>query len=154
MRKRRKRCLCKTTGKITVADSDLDPCVYKPPGSVSGSVCHKYGSGSGSFNHQAKIVRKTLISSVLWLLLWLYFFEKWWKCTRVPDPDLYVFEPPGSASGSSVSPKILILIRIKMLRIRNTGKYLQKLTLTKLWRVRYFKATHKKAYVSWVNCSQ
>ncbi len=27
-----------------------------------------YSSGSGSFHHQAKIVRKTLISTVLWLL--------------------------------------------------------------------------------------
>ncbi len=31
----------------------------------SGSANHKYGSGSGSFHHQAKIVRKTLISIVL-----------------------------------------------------------------------------------------
>jgi len=42
------------------------------PGSASGSVSHKYGSGSGfgsgSFHHQAKIVRITLISSVMWLL--------------------------------------------------------------------------------------
>jgi hypothetical protein len=40
-----------------------DPYVFGPPG--SGSVSHKYGSGSGSFHHQAKIVRKTLISTVL-----------------------------------------------------------------------------------------
>jgi hypothetical protein len=44
---------------------DLDPFVFGPPGSASGSVSHKYGSGSGSFHHQAKIVRKTLISTVL-----------------------------------------------------------------------------------------
>jgi hypothetical protein len=45
-----------------------DPHVFGPPG--SGSISHRYGSasGSGSFNHKAKIVRKTLISTVLWLL--------------------------------------------------------------------------------------
>ncbi len=50
--------------------------VFEPPGSASGSVNHKYESGSGSssglssgpFHHQAKLVRKTLIYSVLWLL--------------------------------------------------------------------------------------
>ncbi len=35
----------------------------------SGSTSQRYGSRSGSFNHQAKIVRKTLISSVLCLHL-------------------------------------------------------------------------------------
>jgi ssDNA-binding Zn-finger/Zn-ribbon topoisomerase 1 len=36
--------------------------------SASGSVSHKHGSGSGSFLHQAKIVKKTLISTILWLI--------------------------------------------------------------------------------------
>ncbi len=40
--------------------------VFGPPG--SGSVSQRCGSGSGSFNHQAKIVSKTLTSTVLWLL--------------------------------------------------------------------------------------
>jgi hypothetical protein len=45
-------------------DLDLqDPYVFGPPGSASGFISHKYGSGSrsgsGSFHHQAKIVRKT-----------------------------------------------------------------------------------------------
>jgi hypothetical protein len=44
-----------------------DPYVFGPPGSAS--VSHKYGSdsgsGSGSFHHQAKEIRKTLISAVL-----------------------------------------------------------------------------------------
>jgi hypothetical protein len=44
---------------------DPDPYVFGPPGSASGSVSHKYGSGSGSFHHEAKIVRKALISTVL-----------------------------------------------------------------------------------------
>ncbi len=39
-----------------------------PSRSASGSVSHKYGSGSEFFHHQAKIVRITLISTVLWLL--------------------------------------------------------------------------------------
>ncbi len=44
---------------------DQDPYVFGPPGSASGSVSHKYGSSSGSFHHQAKIIRKTWTS---WLL--------------------------------------------------------------------------------------
>jgi hypothetical protein len=41
------------------------PYVFGPPGSASGSVSHKYGSGSGNFHHQAKVVIKNLISAVL-----------------------------------------------------------------------------------------
>jgi hypothetical protein len=42
---------------------ELDPHVFGPLG--SGSPSHRYGSGSGgSFYHQAKIVRKTLIPNV------------------------------------------------------------------------------------------
>jgi hypothetical protein len=48
------------TNRSSVADPD--PYVSVPPGSASGSVIHNYGSGSGFFHHQAKIVRKTLIS--------------------------------------------------------------------------------------------
>ena len=50
--------------------ADPDPHVFGPPGSTS----QRYGSGSGScsgfgsFYHQAKIVRKTLITTVLQLL--------------------------------------------------------------------------------------
>jgi|LakMenEpi03Aug12_release.lakeMendotaPanAssembly.Ray.scaffolds.fasta_scaffold248708_2 hypothetical protein len=40
-----------------------DPYVFVPPG--SGSVIQLYGSGSGSFYHKEKVVRKTLISTVL-----------------------------------------------------------------------------------------
>ncbi len=42
--------------KTSVADPDPDPHVLGPPGS---------GSGSGSFYHHAKIVRKTLILTIL-----------------------------------------------------------------------------------------
>ncbi len=44
---------------VTSSVADPDPHVFGPPGS---------GSGSGSFYHEARIVRKTLISAVLWLL--------------------------------------------------------------------------------------
>ncbi len=41
-----------------------------PPGSGSGSISQRYGSGSGSFYDQAKIVRKTWIPTAL-CLFWL-----------------------------------------------------------------------------------
>jgi hypothetical protein len=48
----------------SVPDPDpLDPHVFAPCG--SGFISQRYGSGSGSFYHQAKIVRKTLILTVL-----------------------------------------------------------------------------------------
>jgi hypothetical protein len=47
---------------------DPDPNIFGPPG--SGSISTR----SGSFNHQAKIVRKTLIPTVLRLLF--FIFEK------------------------------------------------------------------------------
>jgi hypothetical protein len=48
----------------SVADPDPpDPHVFGPPG--SGSTSQMYGSGSGSFYHHAKKVRKTLIPTFL-----------------------------------------------------------------------------------------
>jgi hypothetical protein len=55
----------------SVADPDPDPPdphVFGPPG--SGSTSQRYGSGS--FYHHAKIVRKTLISTILLLFLTFY----------------------------------------------------------------------------------
>jgi hypothetical protein len=49
--------------------ADLDPRVFGPPG--SGSLNQRCGSGSGSFYHLAKIVRKTLICTVLCLFEFL-----------------------------------------------------------------------------------
>jgi hypothetical protein len=50
--------------KTSVADPDpSDPYVFGPPG--SGSISQKFGSGSESFYQQAKMVRKTLIPTVL-----------------------------------------------------------------------------------------
>ncbi len=41
----------------SVADPDpYDPYVFEPPGSGSGSISHRYGSGS--FYHQATVVKK------------------------------------------------------------------------------------------------
>ncbi len=77
-----------------------DPYVFGPPGSASGSVGHKYESGSGSFYHQAKIVRKNLAFYCFVTSLWLFIFEEWCKCTRVLNTDPYVFGPPWSASAS------------------------------------------------------
>jgi hypothetical protein len=53
---------------ISVADPDPpDPHVFGHPGSASVSISQRYGSvsGSGSFYHHAKIVRKTLIPTIL-----------------------------------------------------------------------------------------
>jgi hypothetical protein len=51
----------------SVANPDPDPHDFGPPG--SGSISQRYGfgsvSGSGSFYHHAKIVRKTLIPTIL-----------------------------------------------------------------------------------------
>jgi hypothetical protein len=54
----------------SVADPDpspdpKNPYVFGPSGSASGSISQRYGSESGSFYHQAKLVRKTLIPTVL-----------------------------------------------------------------------------------------
>ncbi len=52
-----------------VSRNQSDPYVFGPPGSGPDPFSQRYGSASGSFYHQAKIVRKkTLILTVLWLL--------------------------------------------------------------------------------------
>jgi hypothetical protein len=48
------RQLTKSIEFSSVADPDPDPLVFWPPG--SGSTSQRYGSGSGSFYHHAKIV--------------------------------------------------------------------------------------------------
>jgi hypothetical protein len=55
----------------SVADPDPDPPdphVFGPPVSGSGSTSQRYGSGSGSFYHHAKIVRKALIPTIFYFL--------------------------------------------------------------------------------------
>ncbi len=59
------------TKKIWTSGADpdpKDPYVFGPPGSGSISTRYESGSSCGSFYNQAKMVRKTLISTVLWLL--------------------------------------------------------------------------------------
>jgi hypothetical protein len=106
----------------------LDPCVFGPPGSASGSVSHKYGSGSGSgsFHHQAKIVRKTLVSTVLWLLYDFYHavfririlirIRRIRMFLDLPDP-----HPETLDKGTDERNRIRIRIRTKMSWIHNTA---------------------------------
>jgi hypothetical protein len=63
--------------KLKTSVVDPDPDVFGPPGSGYGSISTRYGSihtrygsgsGSGSFYHQSKIIRKTFIPPVLRLL--------------------------------------------------------------------------------------
>jgi hypothetical protein len=63
--------MCVSSGKEKTAfcacvAEPKDPYVFGPPG--AGSVSQSYGSGSGSFYHQAKIARKTLIPTVTVLI--------------------------------------------------------------------------------------
>ncbi len=67
----------------SVADPDpnpdpSDPYVFRPPGSGSGSSRQRYGTGSGSVYFQAKIVRKTLIPTLLFcgVFFGLFIIEK------------------------------------------------------------------------------
>jgi hypothetical protein len=60
----------------SVAYLNTDPYVFGPPGSGSVSTRHGSGSGSGSFYHQAEIVRKTLIPTVFVTSFLLFIFEK------------------------------------------------------------------------------
>jgi hypothetical protein len=56
--------------KVNDSVADPDPHVFGPPG--SGSISQRYGSESGSFYHYAKIVRKTLIPTILQLFFTFY----------------------------------------------------------------------------------
>ncbi len=81
MRKKNSGVFYSFTGFVhnIVADPDPpdppDPHVFGPPGSGSTSQTQRYGSGSGSFYHHAKIVRKTLIPTIC-DSFWLFTFEK------------------------------------------------------------------------------
>ncbi len=72
-----RKILSPVYGFFSVAhpDPNLYPHVFGPPG--SGSISQRYGSGSGSgsFYHHAKIVRKTLIPIILWLFLTFFFLK-------------------------------------------------------------------------------
>jgi hypothetical protein len=52
----------------------VDPCIFGPPG--SGFVIILYGSGSGSgYLHPQAKNKKTLISTILWLLFYFYLWK-------------------------------------------------------------------------------
>ncbi len=108
---------CKGLEGFSVKFVYPDPYVFGLPGSASGSISHKYGSGSRSrlrILPSSKKERKTLISTVLFC----DFFMTFYQCS-------------GSASVGSVcfwayrgtGPRIRIRIRIhtKMSQIHNTG---------------------------------
>ncbi len=66
--------MCNVYPTTSVVDPDPDPFAFGPPGSGSGSDSQRYvyGSGSGSFCgfcHQAKIVRKAFITTLLTFFL-------------------------------------------------------------------------------------
>ncbi len=93
-----KKFLQKTINvKSSVADPE--PYVFGPLGSES--ISTRYGS----FYHQAKIVRKTivrktLIPTILWFLYDFFIFEKWCKCSFKKYPN--------SVSKISLRKKILL----------------------------------------------
>jgi hypothetical protein len=105
---------------------DLDPYVLGPPGSASGAVSHKYGSGSGSgfgsSHHQTTIVRKALIFSMLWLLYdFLPVFRirihiRIRRFLGIPDP-----HPDPLVRGTDPTIRIRIRSRTKISRIANNG---------------------------------
>ncbi len=70
-----------------------------PPGSESGSVSHKYRSGSGIFHHQVKIVRKTSISYVCDFLMSFYL----WRI-------IYMYQRSGSGSVCFLASRLRIRI--------------------------------------------
>jgi hypothetical protein len=57
-----------------ISTSVPDQHVYGPPG--SGSISQRYGSGSGFFYQQAKIVRKTLIPTVLFFFTFYTIYKR------------------------------------------------------------------------------
>ncbi len=59
------------------------PHVFGPPGSGSGSISQRYGSGSGPFYHQAKIVRKTVDFYCFVTPFGLFISKKLCKCTFI-----------------------------------------------------------------------
>jgi hypothetical protein len=70
-----------SSDKTSVVDLDLDPYVFGPPRSGTVFILYGSGPGSGSFHQQANKVRKTLISTILWLLFDFCIYESCCKCT-------------------------------------------------------------------------
>jgi hypothetical protein len=91
-----------------------DPYVFVTPGSVS----TRYGSGSGSFYHQAKIVRKTFIPPVFWLPFFLS------PLLPLPTPQ----PPPPSLAVTTVDPFDPLIVPVQTCYRRNYS-YLVTLTV-------------------------
>ncbi len=75
------------------------PHVFGPLESGSGSISQRYRSWSGSFYHQAKILRKTLIPTVLWLLLDFLSMKNGVNVPSKSNKQKNFFLIPGSGSG-------------------------------------------------------
>ncbi len=114
----------------SVADPDpnpdpSDPYVFGPPGSWSGSISQRYGSESGSFYHQAKVVRKILIPTALWLLFDFLSLKNDVnvpsKTNKYPEGQWRKSDPLVIGKISRI--KIRIRIHTKMSWIRNTGTH-------------------------------
>jgi hypothetical protein len=94
-----------------------DPYICGPPGSASWSVSHKYGSGSGSFHHQTKIVLKNLDFYFV-TSLWPFIFEEWCKLPVFGIRMFFVLPDP---LARSTEPRRRIRVRTKIWEIRNAG---------------------------------
>ncbi len=103
--------------KISVAD----PYVFRHPG--SGSDSQRYGSGYGSFYHQVKIVRKTFIPTVLWLL-YDFLSLKNYVDAHYKEISRKTWRLEGQWRKQQ-DPRIRTLIRTKLLRIRTRLKIRQ-----------------------------
>jgi hypothetical protein len=77
----KRRVSVSVSSSVADPNPDPDPHLFGPPGSGSGSTSQRHGSGSccrsgsGSFYHHAKIVRKTLIPTILLLFLTFYLWK-------------------------------------------------------------------------------
>ncbi len=139
----------------SVADPDQNPDpdppvphVFGPPG--SGSISQRYGSGfgsgSGSFYHHAKIVRKTLILTILWLFLTFYLWKVPSKSNKqkkivfvgilkVTDENsrIRIQDPDPDPLVRGMDPRIRIRINAKISWIRNTALNNKKRTFITLF---------------------
>jgi hypothetical protein len=105
-----------------VVDPDPeDPYVFGPPRFAFGSDSHKYGSGSGSgsFHHQAKIVRKP--SFLLFCDCFMTFYQCSGSTTGSGSVPMFLglpySHPDPLDTGANPRIRIRTWIRTKMLRI-------------------------------------
>jgi hypothetical protein len=122
------------------------PYVFGTPG--SGSISPSYGSGSGSFYHQTKIIRKTWIPTAWWLLYDILSLK---NDVNVPSKSINVGvlkvddEIAGSWSASGQRLQTRIRIHTKMSWIRNTALVLVILSPLRVGSARYGATTWRKS---------